>query len=142
MPLLSAATLLALLILTGCASVGEKPTSAARTELAPTGTLRVGVVSAPAPSALFVVKDAKGQPHGVTVDLGSDLARTLGVPVSFLVAPNSGELTRAVSSGSIDVTFLPVDEERKDKWISGRVLRIREYLPDTPWFRHKDSRRS
>ncbi|HEX6796055.1 MAG TPA: transporter substrate-binding domain-containing protein [Casimicrobiaceae bacterium] len=69
-------------------------------------------MSAPAPSALFVVKDAKGQPHGVTVDLGSDLARTLGVPVSFLVAPNSGELTRAVSSGSIDVTFLPVDEAR------------------------------
>lgn len=111
--LLLVGTLLAPLTLTGCASVPENSSSAARRELAPTGILRVGVVSAPAASALFVVKDAKGHPHGVTVDLGADLARSLGVPVSFIVAPNSGELTNAVSSGSLDVTFLPVDQERK-----------------------------
>src|SRR5205085_5541412 len=67
----------------GCVSLSDGPTSAARNELAPTGKLRVGVASAPARTALFVVKDANGQPSGVTVDLGKELGRRLGVPVEF-----------------------------------------------------------
>ncbi|HEY2137952.1 MAG TPA: transporter substrate-binding domain-containing protein [Xanthobacteraceae bacterium] len=82
-------------------------------ELASTGKLRVGVVASPAMSAFFVTRDAAGAPHGVTVDLGIALAQRLGVPVEFLVAPNSGEVTEAIASGAIDVTFMPVDEERK-----------------------------
>jgi polar amino acid transport system substrate-binding protein len=82
-------------------------------ELAPTGTLRVGVVASPAMSTFFVVKDADGKPRGVTVDLGAALARKLGVPVDYMVARNSGEVTDAVSSAAIDVAFMPVDDERK-----------------------------
>src|SRR5262249_26977670 len=52
-------------------------------ELIPTGKLRVGVVFAPAASAFFVVKDANGEPHGVTVDLARELAKQLGVPLEF-----------------------------------------------------------
>ncbi len=85
------------------------------TELAPTGKLRVGVVSAPAKSALFVVKDADGQPQGVTVDLGEELAHDLGVPVEFHIASNTGELVDALSTGSLDVAFMPVDDERKKR---------------------------
>jgi polar amino acid transport system substrate-binding protein len=84
-------------------------------ELVPTGTLRVGLAVAPAPSAFFVARDASGKPHGVTVDLGTELAKKLGVPVEFLTAPNSGELTDAIANASIDVTFMPVDEERKKR---------------------------
>lgn len=84
-------------------------------QLVPTGTLRVGLVVAPAPSAFFVTKDARGKPHGVTVDLGTALAKTLGVPVQFFIAPNSGELTDAVANASIDVAFMPVDNERKKR---------------------------
>jgi polar amino acid transport system substrate-binding protein len=84
-------------------------------ELAPTGTLRVGVVASPAMSTFFVVKDADGKPRGVTVDLGAALARKLGVPVDYMVARNSGEVTDAVSSAAIDVAFMPVDDERKTK---------------------------
>jgi polar amino acid transport system substrate-binding protein len=84
-------------------------------ELAPTGKLRVGVVAAPAMSAFFVTRDASGQPHGVTVDLGSALAHKLGVPVEFVVAPNSGEITDALAEARIDVAFMPVDEERKQR---------------------------
>src|SRR5437764_110767 len=58
-------------------------------ELATTGKLRVGVVAAPSMSAFFVTKDAAGQPRGVTADLGAALAKKLGVPVEFMVAPNS-----------------------------------------------------
>src|SRR5262245_56107916 len=84
-------------------------------ELVPTGTLRVGVVFAPAASAFFVVKDASGEPRGVTVDLGSALARRLGVPIAFTVVPNSGLVTDAVASGALDVAFMPVDDERRKR---------------------------
>jgi polar amino acid transport system substrate-binding protein len=50
-------------------------------QLVPTGKLRVGVAYAPAPTPIFVAKDAAGDVHGVPRDLGSALAKTLGVPV-------------------------------------------------------------
>jgi polar amino acid transport system substrate-binding protein len=84
-------------------------------QLAASGKLRVGVVAAPAVSAFFVTRDAAGEPHGVTVDLGSALAQWLGVPVEFIVASNSGVVTDALASGAIDVSFMPVDEERKTR---------------------------
>ena len=84
-------------------------------ELTPTGRLRVGVAFAPSPSPLFVVKDADGSPRGVTVDLANDLGRELAVPVEFLVAPNTGELVDALEQGRIDLSFMPVDEERKKR---------------------------
>ena len=81
----------------------------------PTGKLRFGVAFAPKMSALFVVKDAGGTPRGVTADLGNELAQRLGVPIEFMVAPNTGVLTDALASAAIDVAFMPVDEERKKR---------------------------
>jgi polar amino acid transport system substrate-binding protein len=63
-------------------------------------------------SALFV-KDAGGSPRGVTADLGNELVQRLGVPIEFMVVPNTGVLTDALASAAIDVAFMPVDEERK-----------------------------
>jgi polar amino acid transport system substrate-binding protein len=93
----------------------DGPTPLQRQEIVPRGKLRVGVASAPAKSALFVVKDADGTLRGVTIDLGKELANKLGVPVQFFVASNSGELIDAMSSKAIDVTFVPIDEERRKK---------------------------
>src|SRR5215510_13550699 len=104
--------LLTAAIAAGGASAQE---STAVKELIPTGKLRVGVVFAPAASAFFVVKDAKGEPRGVTVDLALELGRKLGLPVEFIVAPNSGLITDATESGAIDVAFMPVDDERKKR---------------------------
>jgi polar amino acid transport system substrate-binding protein len=84
-------------------------------ELNPTGTLRVGVASAPALSAMFVVKDAAGRPRGVTVDLATDLAAQLGAPLAFTVAANTGLLTDALEAGAIDVSFMPMDDERRKR---------------------------
>jgi polar amino acid transport system substrate-binding protein len=84
-------------------------------ELAAGGRLRVGVVAAPSMSAFFVTRDAAGEPRGVTVDLGIALAGWLGVPVEFMVAPNSGLVTDALAAGAIDVSFMPVDDERKTR---------------------------
>jgi polar amino acid transport system substrate-binding protein len=95
-------------------------------ELTPTGALRVGVAFAPNKSALFVTRDATGAPEGVTVDLGHALATQLGVPVAFTLAPNTGVLTDAVESGAVDVSFMPVDEERKRRIAFGPTYYIVE----------------
>ena len=90
-------------------------------ELAPTGKLRVGVAFAPSASPLFVVKEADGTPRGVTVDLGEALAKQLGLAADIIVAPNTGELTDALEAGRIDVSFMPMDDERKKRIAFGPV---------------------
>ena len=98
----------------GCASAPDASRDA-RSELAPTGTLRVGVVAAHARSATFVTLEADGQPRGVPADLGRALAHASGLAVEFRIAPNSGQLTDWLASGDIDVAFLPVDEQRRKR---------------------------
>ena len=85
------------------------------------GKLRVGVAVAPSASPLFVVKDKDGQPRGVTVDLAHELANELGVPLELMVAPNTGELVDALEAGRIDVSFMPVDDERRKRIDFGPV---------------------
>ncbi len=83
-------------------------------ELSPGGTLRGGIVIAPAASAFFAINDA-GVLKGVTVDLMQALAAELKMPLDLMVFPNSGEVTDAVASGSCDVAFMPQDAERAKK---------------------------
>jgi polar amino acid transport system substrate-binding protein len=83
-------------------------------ELVPTGKLRVAIAVSPTPSALYAVKDAStGKFRGVTVDLGTALAKKLGVPVEFIPYLASGEIQNSAGSGKWDVTFMPVDDERR-----------------------------
>ena len=84
-------------------------------DLIPTGKLRAGVAFAPSPSPLFVLKETDGTPRGVTADLASALGEKLGVAVEFMVAPNTGQLTDAVEAGTIDVSFMPMDDERRKR---------------------------
>jgi polar amino acid transport system substrate-binding protein len=88
--------------------------TALRHELAPTGKLRVAVAVGPAPSALWAVRDAaNGKPRGVTVTLGSAMAQKLNVPAELVEYASSGEIIAATNCGAWDVTFVPVDDERK-----------------------------
>lgn len=105
LPLVSLATAL----LAGSASANES----AMKELAPTGKLRVGLVFAPVMSTFFVIKDDTGKPKGVTADIGEALGKKLNLPVEFMLFPNSGQAVDAVESGAVDVSFMPVDAERK-----------------------------
>ena len=84
-------------------------------QLAPTGTLRGGVVAAPAPSAFFCVKDAAGAVHGVTVDLLRAFAARLRLPLDLQVFSNSGQVTDAVAGATCDLAFMPRDAEREKK---------------------------
>ena len=98
----------------------------ARNEFAPTGQLRVGIVSAPKANVFFVVEDADRRPRGVTADLGDELARTLGVTSEFFIGHSSGEVTDALASGLIDVAFLPVDDERRKRVAFGPAYAVFE----------------
>ena len=92
-------------------------------------------------SALFVVKDGDGSPRGVTADLGNELAQRLGVPIEFMVAPNTGVLTDALASAAIDVAFMPVEEERKKRLEFGPAyLPRRKHLHGDSGLRHPDAR--
>jgi len=97
-----------------CASGQDAGTAVAIKELSPTGKLRVGVVVASVPSPLFAVKDKdSGRLRGVTVDLGTELAQKLGVPVELVTYDTPTALTDSATSGAWDVTFLPVTPERQ-----------------------------
>ena len=84
-------------------------------QLAPTGQLRVGMVTAPVASAFFAVKDGAGKVHGVTVDLLSGFAQWLKLPLDIQVYANSGQVTEAVAGGRCDLAFMPHDAERAKK---------------------------
>jgi polar amino acid transport system substrate-binding protein len=86
--------------------------AAAKRELAPNGKLRVAIAVGPAPSAIYAVKDGTGH-RGVTIVLGTALAQKLGVPVEWVAYLASGEIQASAASGAWDVSFMPVDEERK-----------------------------
>lgn len=88
--------------------------AAAKKELAPTGKLRVGIAVASTPGAGNVARDAAGY-RGVAIDLGTELAQKLAVPVEFVPYANSGALTDAAEGGAWDVAFIPVDAQRKKK---------------------------
>lgn len=89
--------------------------AAARRELVPTGTLRVGIGVGQAPSAFWTTRDSSGQPQGVTVTLGRALAQKLGVPVELRPYNSSGEVAESGAAGQWDVSFMPVDAERAKK---------------------------
>jgi polar amino acid transport system substrate-binding protein len=86
--------------------------AAAKKELTPNGKLRVAIAVGPAPSALYTVKDGTGY-RGVTIVLGTALAERLGVPVEWVPYLATGEIQGSAASGAWDVSFMPVDEERK-----------------------------
>jgi polar amino acid transport system substrate-binding protein len=107
------ATLLGLMLVLSISTGASAVEDNVMKQLVPTGKLRVGVAYAPAPTPIFVAKDAAGDVHGVPRDLGSALAKTLGVPVEIVVVATTGELTDACSSGAIDIGFMPADDERR-----------------------------
>jgi polar amino acid transport system substrate-binding protein len=84
--------------------------SAVRSELAPSGRLRVGVNSG---NFLLVTAYITGaEPQGPAPDLARELGRRLGVPVDFVVYDTAGRLADAVTAGVWDVAFLGAEPQR------------------------------
>jgi polar amino acid transport system substrate-binding protein len=85
-------------------------TSVARSELAPTGTLRVALNMS---NFLLTAADpVTGEPRGIAADLGRELGQRLGVPVTLLPYPNPGELADAAPTGVWDVGFIGAEPQR------------------------------
>jgi polar amino acid transport system substrate-binding protein len=83
---------------------------AVRSELAPTGTLRVGINHG---NFLLVTPGSSASdPRGVAPDLARELARQLGVPIAFSRFETAGALGDAVRTGAWDVAFLGAEPQR------------------------------
>jgi polar amino acid transport system substrate-binding protein len=104
------------IITSGATTHAQGVNPAAREQLIPTGKLRVGVAAGLTPGTGNVAIDpASGRPRGIGAELGTALARKLGVEVEWVTYLNSGDLTDAGATGAWDVAFMPVDEQRKQE---------------------------
>lgn len=87
----------------------SQPSVAVRSELVPTGTLRVGVNMG---NFLLTRREPNGESAGIVFDLGRELASRLGVSEQFVEYENPGKLADAAKSGAWDVGFLGAEPQR------------------------------
>ena len=107
-----AASCLGVLVLASCSAPRDEAPPA-RAQLAPTGTLRVGINFG---NVLLTKKDpATGEPGGVAVDLARELARRLEVPIQIVPYDSAGALADAVGTGVWDVGFLGNEPQRANE---------------------------
>jgi polar amino acid transport system substrate-binding protein len=85
------------------------PSPAAKTELAPTGKLRVGINYG---NFLLVTRHSDTEYTGIAVDLGRELGQRLGAPVDLVPFATAGKLADAVKAGAWDVAFLGNEPQR------------------------------
>ena len=84
-----------------------------RFELAPSGTLRVGINH----SNFLLVNPGSphGAPRGIAPDLGAELARRLGVPFEYVSFASAGETADGAKKGLWDVSFLGAEPQRANE---------------------------
>jgi polar amino acid transport system substrate-binding protein len=101
---LHAAVLLVTVALLSSCAMAPTVLPEARSELAPTGTLRVGIVVT---NAVFATKDAStGELRGVAVDLGRELAKQLGVAFELVQYLTVARMVDGAKAREWDVAFL------------------------------------
>ncbi|MFM0236554.1 ABC transporter substrate-binding protein [Paraburkholderia phytofirmans] len=77
---------------------------------APSGTLRASInLGNPVLAAL---DPATGQPIGVSVDLATEFAKRLGVPLQLVAVNSAGASVENVEQGKADIGFFAVDPKR------------------------------
>ena len=105
-----AASALFTLIAAGCALAPPDSDAGVRSALAPTGSLRVGLISVP----VHAIRDPySGELRGVSHDLGSELAARLGVPFEPIMYPNPTAYLAAGQTGRWDIGSLGMAPERE-----------------------------
>jgi len=99
-----------LILLASCATTSQVA-PAVRSDLAPTGKLRVGINYG---NALFATRNPKtGEPSGIAVDLARELGRQTGIPVELVGYESAGQLTADVKAGRWDLAFLAYEQARE-----------------------------
>src|ERR1043166_9228788 len=95
----------------GCAQTPPAPSPEAKSQLAPSGTLRVAVLTS---NPIIGVKDASsGEVKGTTVDLGRALAAGAGVPARILDYPAIPQLMADAATNTWDVAVVAIDPARR-----------------------------
>jgi polar amino acid transport system substrate-binding protein len=96
-------------LLLSCATTPIIPPGA-RSDLAPTGTLRAAINYG---NPVLAQKDpASGKPRGVSVDMAHELGRRLGVPVELITYDAAGKVFDALQKNAWDIAFLAIDPAR------------------------------
>jgi len=84
-----------------------------RTDLAPSGKLRVGINYG---NPVLARRDpASGELSGVAVDLARELGRRVELPVELVGFDAAGKMFEAVKTGGWDVAFLAIDPARANE---------------------------
>src|SRR5262245_47456837 len=99
------------------AGAGAQNTAETAKQFAPSGKLRVGVLML----SYFAVEQ-DGQLKGWGPDIGSELARRLGVPHELVPIHNPADMIEAFKGGKIDVTFIGITKDRSAAFDFGPVL--------------------
>jgi polar amino acid transport system substrate-binding protein len=99
-------------LLLGCSTPTNSPLAPpeVRAALAPTGKLRIGVYAG-SPTSM-VRGPGADEMRGLTVDIGRELARRLGVPAEFVVLERVPEVIAALKSGRADFTITNASSAR------------------------------
>jgi polar amino acid transport system substrate-binding protein len=115
-------------------------TAALRSDLAPTGRLRVGINYG---NPVLASKDpAGGDLRGVAVDLARELGRRSDLPVDLVGFDAAGKMFEAARSGGWDVAFLAIDPGRASEvdFTAAYILIEGTYLvpADSPYHTNED----
>jgi polar amino acid transport system substrate-binding protein len=82
-------------------------------ELAPGGVLRAGLNLS---NFLLVSgKTTAGEPAGVAPDMAAEIARRLGVPVTYVLYQTPGELADAAETGAWNIGLIGAEPQRAEK---------------------------
>jgi polar amino acid transport system substrate-binding protein len=87
----------------------QKVTDAVRSELAPTGCVRVGINFG---NALLARRDESGAPRGIAVTLAQELSGQLRLPMEIVSYNSAGRMADGAVAGTWDVAFLAADPDR------------------------------
>ena len=101
-----------LFLLAACASTEPKapaPSPEVVKQIAPSGKLRAAMNFG---NAVLAQKGPSGEAKGISVDLATELARRLGVPLDPVYYDAAGKVAAGAKKGEWDVGFVALDPER------------------------------
>ncbi len=100
------------MIISGCVGMLPAPTAAQKSELAPTGTLRVAVFTG---NPVLGTRDkATGEVSGTTATMGRALAERAGVPARIIEYTAIAKLVEDAKTGAWDIAVVAFDPARRN----------------------------
>jgi len=93
-----------------CSAMATEISPAVRSELAPSGKLRIGLNHG---NFLLVTPGSSAtEPRGVAPDVARELGKRVGVPIEFIKFESAGKLGDGAKAGAWDVAFLGAEPQR------------------------------